>query len=291
MKFGRMAKIISAFGAASILVAGCGSSGRAWLQQKLMYFPSRSLAYDPSDVGLEWEEVHFRAKDETALHAWFIPNTNSQRVVLICHGNGGNISHRLDLCQLVSDAGLNAFIFDYRGYGKSEGKPDEAGTYADALAAFDWLIQKGFAPGQIIALGESLGGAIAAEVASCREAGGLILQSTFTSMTAIGCEVYPFLPVRWLCTFKYDTLSKLPRINAPILILHGPKDGLIPFRHGQELFAAANEPKLFHELSGGHNSVFEETAPYSAALTKFLEMLDRDVQRAPEAESVFETQK
>jgi fermentation-respiration switch protein FrsA (DUF1100 family) len=274
-KSGKRSNLLSVFvGLFSIVFGGCQSGGRAWVQQKLMYFPTRDITRTPAFIPLPFEEVRLKTEDGIGLHAWFIPHAKSGRVVLICHGNGGNIGHRIDLCELLHDAGLNVFLFDYRGFGRSEARPDELGTYSDAFAAYDWLREKGFADKQILLLGESLGGAVAADLAARTQPGGLILQSTFTSMTAIGRQVYFFLPVGWLCTFKYDTLSKLGRIHCPVLIMHGRSDKLIPFQHAEKLFAAANEPKLLRELPGNHNTALgADPAIYTKAVADFLKLL------------------
>src|SRR6185436_15856470 len=172
---------------------------------------------------------------------------------LICHGNGGNVSHRLGLCGALLETGASVFVFDYRGYGRSEGRPGEEGTYLDAQAAHAWLRQKGFRSEGIIAYGESLGGAVVSELALRETLGGVVLQSTFTSMPEIGAEVFPWLPVRLISTIKYATQSKLPRIRVPVLVMHSRADDLARFHHSEKNYAAANEPKFFGELRGVHN--------------------------------------
>src|SRR6185295_707516 len=212
-------------------------------------------------LGRPFEDVHFAASDGVKLHGWFFPaNTNSHRAdlaVLICHGNGGNISHRLDLCEVMLETGVNVFVFDYRGYGHSEGRPGEEGTYRDAQAACHWLRAKGLAGTNIIAFGESLGGGVISELAVREPLAGLILQSTFTSVPDVGAELFPWLPVRWISTIKYDTRSKLPRLKMPVLVMHSRSDSLISFAHGEKNFAVANEPKMFWELQGDHNDFLE----------------------------------
>ena len=166
-------------------------------------------------------------------------------------------------------------VFDYRGYGRSGGKPDEEGTYVDAQAAYHWLRQRGFAAGNIIVFGESLGGAVAAELALREPVGGLVLQSTFTSIPDVGAELLWWLPVRWLHTIKYNTLGKLPRIHAPVLVMHSREDALVRFHHAERNFAAANEPKLFQETSGGHNySLTLEPELCAQGLEKFLALVE-----------------
>jgi uncharacterized protein len=250
-----------------------------WFEHSQVYFPFREFESSADVLGRPWQEVQFEAKDGTPLHAWFFPAaTNAPRAhlaVLLCHGNGGNISHRLEYYQVLLGLGLNVFAFDYRGYGRSAGRPSEAGTYLDAEAAYDWLLHKGFKAEQIVPLGESLGGAIATELAVRRPVGGLILQSTFTSVPDIGAELFPFLPVRWICSIQYNTLSKLPKVKVPVLVAHSPADTIVPFAHGEKLFAAANEPKLFCKMNGDHNDSVAEVAEYAQALERFFQTATR----------------
>ena len=169
--------------------------------------------------------------------------------------------------------GLNVCIFDYRGYGQSTGTPSEEGTYRDAAAAWQYLTQtKGLEARRIAVLGESLGGGVAAWLAEQERHGALILESSFTSGPDMASRLYPFLPVRWLCRIKYNTLERLPRIGCPVLVAHSRQDELIPFSQGRRLYAAAREPKEFFEMKGSHNEVREETGrAYEAALKRFLE--------------------
>src|SRR5262249_54829533 len=179
---------------------------------------------------------------------------------------------RLRYYEAWLELGVNVFAFDYRGFGRSEGVPDEPGTYLDADAALAWLGKQGFAPSQVVALGKSLGGGVASELALRHpQLAGLILQATFTNTPDIGTELFPWLPVRRLHSIKYDTLHKLPRIRMPVLIAHSRKDDLIGFSHAERNFRAANEPKLLLEIQGAHNSVIEDgRAQYLEGLDRFL---------------------
>lgn len=228
-----------------------------WFEYRQVYWPHARLEAEPSALGRAWEEVFFTARDGVQLHGWFFAaDTHSPRAHLavhLSHGNGGNISHRLDLYALLLDLGVNLFAYDYRGYGRSAGRPGEEGTYRDAQAAHAWLCRRGFGATNLIAYGESLGGAVAAELALREPVGGLVLQSTFTSIPDLGAELFPWLPVRTLATFRYDTRRKLAGIQTPLLILHSRGDTLVPFHHAEENFAAANEPKTLWELRGDHN--------------------------------------
>ncbi|HSV27048.1 MAG TPA: alpha/beta hydrolase, partial [Sedimentisphaerales bacterium] len=156
--------------------------------------------------------------------------------------------------------GLNVMIFDYRGYGASAGRPNEKGTYLDAQAAYDWVVkEKGALPRDIIAYGESLGGSIAAHLAGTNECGGLILDSAFTSLAAVGQRHFPWLPVRWIVGNKYDTTAFLAKVNCPVLVIHSRDDEIVPFDMGEELFRLAREPKKFVEIRGTHNEGFIES--------------------------------
>ena len=250
-----------------------------WFEHSQVYHPDRVLVATGAELGRPFEEVVFHASDHTRLHGWFFPaNTNSTRrnlAVLYCHGNGGNISHRLDTCAALLAAGANVLAFDYRGYGRSEGVPSEQGTYKDAQAAYQWLRQKGFSGPEVIAFGESLGGGVAAELATREEVGGLILQSSFTSIPDMGAELFPWLPVRWMGTIRYDTRSKLPRLRVPVLVMHSAEDELVRIHHGKSNFAAANEPKLFCELRGDHNNPLADARQFIAGVEKLLDLVDQ----------------
>jgi fermentation-respiration switch protein FrsA (DUF1100 family) len=248
-----------------------------WFEHSQIYCPDRVLNATGAELGRPFEDVYFRTGDGVELNGWFFPSdTNSARssqVVLLCHGNGGNISYRLDMAEALLSTGVNVFLFDYRGYGRSKGYPSEEGTYQDAEAACRWLEQRGFAGRDIIVFGESLGGGVAAGLATRKTIGGLVLQSTFTSISDIGAELFPWLPVRLLGRIKYDTLSKLPRIKVPVLVMHSRDDQLIRFRHGERNYAAAGEPKLFCELFGDHNDPLTNKARFVADFEKFVEVV------------------
>ena len=214
------------------------------------------------------------ASDGIHINGWFLPATSpspAKLTILFFHGNAGNISHRLEKIGIFRDLGVDTFIIDYRGYGRSEGQPNEEGTYRDAQAAYAYLTQqRKLSPHSIVVYGESLGTAIAADLASKLQVRGLILEDGFTSVADVGQKMFPIFPVRWLVRNKYDTASKLPRMHVPLLIFHSREDEVINFSFGQRLFAAANEPKTFVELHGGHNDAFLTSAPtYRTALSKF----------------------
>jgi len=249
-----------------------------WFEHSQVYHPDRVLTATAAALGRPFEDVLFKASDGIELNGWFFPaSTNSLRAhlaMLVCHGNAGNIGDRLDTCVALLATGVNVFVFDYRGYGRSQGRPSEEGTYRDAQAACQWLRQKRFPGTNIIVFGESLGGGIAAELVTRETVGGLVLQSTFTSIPDMGAELFPWLPVRWLATIRYDTHSKLPRLHVPVLVMHSPTDELVRFHHGKANFAAANQPKLFWELRGDHNDPLADTQHFIAGLEKFLAMVE-----------------
>jgi uncharacterized protein len=243
-----------------------------------VYHPGRDFEITGAELGRPFENVFFKATDGVELNAWFFPaDTNSPRAqlaLLISHGNAGNISSRTDVYQVLLEAGLSVFAYDYRGYGRSQGTPGESGTYLDAQAAYQWLRQKGFAARNILSYGESLGGGVASELCLREETGGLILQSTFTSIPDIGAELFPWLPVRWMARIKYDTHRKLPQLRIPVLVMHSRDDKLIGFHHAEKNFAAANGPKVFCELQGEHNDPLGERKRFARGIEQFLALIE-----------------
>ena len=241
-------------------------------QSHFIYFPEREITVTPAEIGLSYEAVCFEAADGVKLSGWFVPAERSRGVILFCHGNAGNISHRLESVQVFYRLGLSTFIFDYRGYGQSEGKLTEQGTYLDAEAAWRYLVQKRQVdPTEIIVFGRSLGGAIAAWLARDHTPKALIIESTFTSVRDIGAELYPYLPVRLLSRFDYNAMDYLRQVNCPVLIVHSRDDEIIPFSHGRRLFETANEPKEFLEITGTHNEGFMTSAKhYEGGLDSFI---------------------
>ncbi len=230
-----------------------------FLQPRLLYCPVREITSTPGALGLESEEVTFRSADGVKLTGWYVPAKKSAYTVLLCHGNGGNISYLLDSLQLFHDLELSCLVFDYRGYGRSAGRPSEAGTYLDAQAAYHWLTgARGVRPEQVVLLGRSLGGSIAAHLAGRVLCRGLVVESAFTSYLDMAAGLYPYLPVRWFARFlyRYDTVAHLRDVRCPVLAMHSRNDELVPFEFGVRLFEAAHEPKRFVELIGSHNEGF-----------------------------------
>ncbi len=245
-------------------------------QSSLIYFPNmpgRALTATPLQIGLRYEEVEFTAEDGVGLHGWFIPADDAKASLLFFHGNAGNISHRLESIAIFNALGLDVFIFDYRGYGRSQGKTSEAGTYRDAEAAWRYLSEtRGVAPDDIIVFGRSLGSSIAAWIASRRRPAGLIVESGFSSVPSMAQRLYPFLPVRWLAKFAYDTASYVRDLACPLLVVHSKADEIIPFAEGLAVYDAAPADKRFLEIRGGHNDGFLVSgASYINGLQSFID--------------------
>lgn len=242
------------------------------IQAKLIYFPSRAIEATPGDIGLAYEPVQIQTSDGLTLTGWYVPAEQARGTLLFFHGNAGNISHRLESIARFNRLRLNVFIIDYRGYGQSQGSPGEPGTYLDAEAAWRYLVdERGIPPPEIVIFGRSLGGAVGVWLAHNYQPGALIIESTFTSVPDLAAKYYPLLPVRRLAHIRYDSLSRIGSINCPIMVIHSLEDEIIPYDHGQQLFAAAPEPKRFLELRGRHNEGFVISGEvYEAGLAEFL---------------------
>lgn len=249
-------------------------------QARLLYLPTTSLDTTPGDIGLDHEELYFTTADQVRLHGWWIPAPNAWHTLLFMHGNAGNIAGRLPSIQLFHDLGLSVFIFDYRGYGLSGGRPDEHGTYLDARAAWDTLIVRGIPPERIVVFGRSLGGAIAANLAAeVHEAAALIVESSFTSAPDLAATLYPWLPVRAMLRFKYDTQARLRERTCPLLIVHSDEDELIPYSHALALYEAASPPKTLLTMHGLHaNGFLTSGRLYRIGLATFLSSLSMESQ-------------
>ncbi|MFC1683883.1 alpha/beta hydrolase [Pseudomonadota bacterium] len=253
-----------------------------YLSQGRMLFlanlPSRVVAATPADIGLAFDPLSIDTADTAdgeTLDGWYVPAKTPRGTLLFFHGNAGNISHRLDSIAIFHRLGLNVLIFDYRGYGRSTGKPSEQGTYRDAEAAWRHLVdQRGIPSREILLFGRSLGGAVATWLAGRVEPAGLIVESSFSSVPDMAAELYPWLPVRWLARISYDSKGRIGEVNTPVLIVHSTADEIIPFHHGQALFEAATEPKTMLEISGGHNDGFlVSREKYQLGIYRFLDQV------------------
>ncbi|MEO1132338.1 MAG: alpha/beta fold hydrolase [Cyanobacteria bacterium J06639_1] len=268
----------------AVLVAALGYVALLTLlyvaQTQLVFRPSTEIATTPEDINLDYEAVTLTTSDDVSISAWFVDapagDRASDRVLLFCHGNAGNISSRLDYLAIFHSLGLATLAFDYRGFGSSEGQPSEAGTYRDADAAWDYLTgARGIAPEQIVVYGESLGGGVASYVAEQYAPGGLVMASTFTSIGDRAREIYPYIPVELILKTKYQSRDRLPNVSAPVLVIHSQQDEVIPFSHGLNLYEVANEPKEFLEITGLHNSGYMTSLEtYRDGLRSFSETLN-----------------
>lgn len=244
-------------------------------QARLVWFPGPAPTTTPAEAGLTYEDLRLATRDGERLHAWFLRSPANRSCVLVSHGNAGSIENRLELARVFLEMGHSVMLYDYRGYGASSGTPSEEGTYQDAETAFDALVARGFAPRAIVSYGESLGGAVAIELALRRDVGAVVVEDTFTSLVDMGARVYGWLPVRWLARIRYASIDKVGAVKAPILVIHSPEDDLVPYEHGVRLHAAAREPKELLSTAGGHNGGgFTRRPEWRAAVARFLATRD-----------------
>lgn len=223
--------------------------------------------------GLPLEGVSFQAADRTELFGWFVPSSTPAPVFLWCHGNAGNIIHRLDNLSELHNIGLAVFLFDYRGYGRSRGRPSEDGLYQDALAAYRHLTEtRGIEPRQIVIFGRSLGAAIAGELASRSSAAGLILESAFPSIRALAKNYTWGFPAHWLLAARFNLAERLPKVHMPVLVIHGDRDAIVPIEYGEQVYEAARPPKAFYRVEGAdHNNLYVIGGkPYFRRLREFV---------------------
>ncbi len=229
---------------------------------------------------VEYEDVWLTTSDGVRLHAIFCPcpagsvrdQTLARIVVLYCHGNKGTVLHRLKVASdWQQNIGCDVLMFDYRGYGKSEGSPSEQGVYCDSRAAYRWLIQERQIPAeQVVIVGRSLGGAVALELANSVKHGALVLESTFTTLPDVANEKLPFTPNHWIMKNRFPSIERIRQHIGPVVIAHGMEDEVIAPQHGKRLFELANEPKLFHQIPTRKHMDLP-TTDYYAAVRKFIE--------------------
>ena len=224
-------------------------------QTRLVFHPTRELVVTPDQLGFNYEDVHIEVARGEQVHGWYLRTGSKQApVVLFCHGNAGNISHRLETADLILDIGADILLFDYRGYGQSDGAPSEKNVYADTEACYRWLVDhEAVPPEKIVLFGRSLGGAVAVELAHRVKCRGLIVESSFTSTADMGRRMFPWLPVRYLLRHHFDSIKKISTVGCPVLITHSPDDEMVPYEMGRQLYAAAKQPRRFVSLRGGHN--------------------------------------
>jgi len=265
-----------------IILASAIALLNAWLffmQPNMLFYPHTELIASPKEWGLKYEDVTITTPDQLQLHGWFIPvsdskpATNSSPVILFFHGNAGNISHRGDSLRIFNRLGLNVLIVDYRGYGKSTGSMSEQGAYIDAKAAWQYLTsQRGYKPNNIIIFGRSLGGAVASQLATQVPARGLILESTFSSVRDMANQMMPLFSKLVYLRYRFDTAAIIKQVKIPLLLMHSQSDEVVPYELGEKVFAAANSPKFFYELQGGHNGGFmNNIAGYAQTINWFID--------------------
>jgi fermentation-respiration switch protein FrsA (DUF1100 family) len=241
-----------------LILAACTYLFYPRVESFFIYFPQSTFDFSPEEFRLRYKEAFFSTEEGERLHGWFFPGEKDSPVILHFHGNAGNISHRLDLAQLFLRKGLSVFLFDYRGFGKSSGRPSESGLYRDGIAAWNYLTEKEkIAPERIVLHGHSIGAAVAIEVALEKKVRGLILESAFTSTKDMAKTMVLFALFSPLFPAHYNNLEKIHRVPVPKLIIHGERDEIVPFSMGKRLFDAAGEPKFFYPVKdAGHNDTF-----------------------------------
>jgi len=257
-----------------IIIAGSIFLYARYLERRSLYFPIKEIIGTPSSVNLDFEDIYLKAEDGVEINAWFVPADDARYTLLFFHGNGGNISHRLEKISFFHKMGLNVFIVDYHGYGKSKGSPSEPGLYMDAEATYKYLIkEKSILPDGIILYGESLGGAVACNLAKDNKVKALITEDTFTSIKDMAEIIYPFLPTFFLKS-KFNTEALMRNLEVPKLIIHSTDDDIVPFELGEILFEEAKEPKKFLKLKGSHNTAFfDSVEDFQKGIEDFLNNL------------------
>jgi uncharacterized protein len=245
------------------------------LDQLFVYHPTPWEDRDWRRISrLPLEDVWFTAADCTKLFGWYVESPATDAVLIWCHGNGGNIMHRLENLKYLHQLGLSVFLFDYRGYGKSQSvRPTEQGLYQDALGAYDYVTRiRQVRSERLVVFGRSLGAAVAAEVAAQRPAAALILESPFPSVEAVARHYYGGLPVHWLLGAKYRLIDRLPHLSLPKLVIHGDRDRVIPIQLGEQVFQAAKPPKEWYVIHGAdHNDTYQVGGgPYFRRIAEFV---------------------
>ena len=241
-----------------VLILGFLTGCWNWFMENLVFFPETTIEQTPLDLDLPFEDIWFTSGDSVRLHGWLIPASSPKHLLLFCHGNAGNISHRLDNVRLLHNMGISVFIFDYRGYGRSQGHISEKGFYQDSEAAYTvarkWAGQNG---AKLVVFGRSLGGIAATHLGATKKCDGLILESTFTNMGAMARAHYPLPFAETFLKHRLNALDEIVQVRVPILFFHGDRDRIVPIKLGRKLFKAAPNPKEFVVLPGaGHNDTY-----------------------------------
>lgn len=245
------------------------------MEERFIFYPVARIEETPRDIGLAFDDIFFTTSDGVRLNGWLVPYSGSKMTFLWFHGNAGNISHRLENIKLLHDkVKINIFIFDYRGYGRSEGRVSEEGTYRDGEAALKYLrSREEIDSKRIVFFGRSLGAAVATELATREECLALILETPFASIREMARVAFPLLPIGPLLRTRYDTVEKIKSVKAPLLVLHGDRDEIVPFEQGKKIFDAASQPKEFYTIRGAHHNdtYIVGGEAYFAALKDFIE--------------------
>ena len=265
-----------------LVLLALGARQTKLLDKQLVFFPDREVMSTPGDAGLVYEDVTITTSDGVNLHGWFVPG-DGRRVIIWFHGNAGNIGHRVENLVLMREQlRVSVFLFDYRGYGNSEGAPSEQGLYLDAEAALEYTkTRTGLEADEgIVYFGRSLGAAVAVELATRYPPRALLLESPFTSIQGMAQKIHPvvskLVPLGLVVRSRFDALAKIGQVHTPVMVLHGDQDDMIPIEMGRELFEAANEPKAFYTIRGArHNDTYAVGGvPYFDALRAFVNRTD-----------------
>ncbi len=226
------------------------------MEERFIFYPSPIIEQTPADLGLPFDDVFFTTSDGLRLNGWFVPYDRTDVTLLWFHGNAGNISDRLENIRLIHDkVAINTFIFDYRGYGRSNGKISEEGTYKDGEAALKYLRERADVdPTKIVFFGRSLGASVAAEIATRQRCLALILETPFASVREMARVAFPFLPIGPFLRTRYDTVEKIKKVRGPLLVLHGDRDEIVPFDQGRKVFETAPGTKEFYTIRGAHHN-------------------------------------
>jgi fermentation-respiration switch protein FrsA (DUF1100 family) len=257
------------------LVAYAAATAYLYVYQDELLFPDRPTSTKtPLTAGFaDFSTVQLAVGQEKS-EAWFIPNARERGVVLLSHGNGQTMGERLEMAKAFHELGFSIFLYEYGGYWNSTGEPSETRCYDDARAAWKYLTEdRNYTEDKILLFGESMGTAPSVELARTNAPGAIVLLSPFTSMAAIASDLYPLVPMNLLLRHRFDNVAKVPKITAPLLILHGVDDTIVPFSHGQKLYQLANNPKELVRLHGDHAAFYQDMGAFKGAVKDFVDPL------------------
>ncbi|MBU0503681.1 MAG: alpha/beta hydrolase [Candidatus Omnitrophota bacterium] len=245
-----------------------------YIESRGIFYPEKRIESYPSAFNISFEDVYVKTEDRLKINGWFIPQSNAKYTLLFFHGNAGNIGHRLEKLLMLRNTGVNIFIIDYRGFGKSEGKVSEKGLYLDAKAAYNYLVDsRRILPEQIILYGESLGTAVVIDLAANAKVKAIIVEGAFSSGKDMASRIYPFLP-GFIFSNSYDSLGKIKKMQVAKLFIHSRNDEIVPFALANKLYNASPEPKELVEINGGHNTAFlDSQEKYISSIGLFIERL------------------